>query len=204
MIGIILRHHHAVPGSQVCHVLTPGQSEGTARGVLKGGDGIEKLGFVPLHQALQGLDVQAVLIARNRDDLGFKQVHRLQCTQKNGAFGQHHVAGIGQHLQQQVQPLHGTSGDQQVLLGHFHAQGIRNVRRQHIQQRGIAFRLPVLQQHLALFLQQLLRQGGHLLVRQGKAARIASREGDNIRPRTMLEQSADSAARNALHAPGEL
>ncbi|OQA38150.1 MAG: hypothetical protein BWY52_03295 [Chloroflexi bacterium ADurb.Bin325] len=197
-VGVIFDEGDAVFVGQPHKVEAPLQRQGRAARILEVGQDIDELG-PDAQRALQQLRAQPVVVLRHRDIVGLVGVPRLQRAQIGRLLYQHPVAGVDQHLADQIQRLLSAAGDQHVarlgpdaVAGHAVADEAAQGR--------VALGRPVLQGGRAVRVQQATGRG--LALGQGEQLRRGQAAGkrDDIGLLGELQQLADDRTSHALRA----
>ena len=143
----------------------------------------------------------AVFIAFDGDEIGLIELHALHVAEEGGIFDENIVTGIDECLAKQIHGL-GGAGDRQDG-GNVAFQHVTDILQQAFDKGRIAFGGPVLQQHLALFAENLIRDDTDRIVGQGRRGRIAAGKGDHPGLGDDLENLTDRAAGNLIKTMGE-
>ncbi len=97
------------------------QTKACAGGIVERRDGIQQAdgparGAQTPDLTLQGIEIHAVPIERQRDDVHIVVAHRAQCQAVGRRFDEHHVAWTGEHRHRQIESLRVAGGDEDVGL----------------------------------------------------------------------------------------
>ena len=125
--------------------------------------------------------VDAVGVDGDRQDLGVKEVERLQCDQIGRVLDDHLVAGVEHARAHHRQHLLRAVGDDDIVGLHAGNAHRLIALGDPLAQRLIALRAAVLQRHDAVMLEHLVCRLVHLLDREGDRVRKSARERNQLR-----------------------
>ena len=161
----------------VMHFLTVAQ----AGGVLEVRDDISKLRIrVSLHGRRQLVAVDAVGVDGDRQDLGIKEVERLQRDEVGRVLDDHLITGVEHTRADHRQHLLRAVGDDDVVGRHAVDAHRLIALCDPLAQRQVALRAAVLQRHDAVFLQHLVCCLVHRLDRERDRIRQTARKRNQV------------------------
>ena len=124
-VAVVFKHRNAVSSGDFQDLLTPLQGHGPAQGVLESGNGVEVLDPLAEVQlfsqgSFQRIGDNALLVALDAHDVGIVAAHLAQGADVEELLGQHHVAGVGQRLDEHGDGFAGTRRKHHVVGAHLH------------------------------------------------------------------------------------